>query len=50
MLTGDKKETSHNIAISCGLIDPIKHSVYEIKEKVLSGIESEISFIEKIIW
>ena len=49
MLTGDKGETAHNIAISCGLIDPLKHSVYEIKEEVLSGIDSEISFIEKII-
>ena len=32
MLTGDKGETAHNIAISCGLIDPEKHDVFEIKE------------------
>lgn len=46
MLTGDKGETAHNIAISCGLIDPAKHAVYEIREEMMSGIEKEIGFIE----
>ena len=46
MLTGDKGETAHNIGISCGLIDPAKHSVYEIREEQLAGIEKEIGFIE----
>jgi len=49
MLTGDKGETAHNIAISCGLIDPAKHAVYEIREEMMSGIEKEIGFIENKI-
>ena len=28
MLTGDKGETAHNIAISCGLIDQEKHRLF----------------------
>ena len=31
MLTGDKGATAHNIAISCGLIDPKEHEVVKIK-------------------
>ena len=46
MLTGDKGETSHNIAISCGLFDPTRHTVYEMKEVEIGGIEKEIGFIE----
>jgi magnesium-transporting ATPase (P-type) len=33
MLTGDKGETAHNIAISCGLIDPSLHKVVKIEGK-----------------
>lgn len=33
MLTGDKGETAHNIGISCGLIDPEKHTVFEVKSE-----------------
>jgi len=35
MLTGDKGETAHNIAISCGLIDPFKHTVFEVRAEDL---------------
>jgi magnesium-transporting ATPase (P-type) len=30
MLTGDKGETAHNIAISCGLIDSEQHEVVKV--------------------
>ena len=46
MLTGDKGETAHNIAISCGLFDPTRHTVYEMKEIEQAGIDKEIGFIE----
>lgn len=45
MLTGDKGETANNIAISCGLIDPDRHDVFEIRESSESAIEREIDFI-----
>lgn len=38
MLTGDKGETAHNIGISCGLIDPTQHEVYEIHANTKSEI------------
>ena len=47
MLTGDKGETAHNIGISCGLVDPENHSVFEIKSEELRGIADEIEFVNK---
>ena len=47
MLTGDKGETAHNIGISCGLVDPERHTVFEIKSEELRGIAEEIEFINK---
>lgn len=47
MLTGDKGETAHNIGISCGLVDPERHTVFEIKSEELRGIADEIEFVNK---
>ena len=42
MLTGDKGETAQNIAISCGLIDPVLHSVIKIKNSDLGDLQNQI--------
>ena len=47
MLTGDKGETAHNIGISCGLVDPERHTVYEVKKENVEGIAEEIRFIDQ---
>jgi phospholipid-translocating ATPase len=45
MLTGDKGQTAHNIAISCGLIDPSIHQVFKIKSTQKNAIKDELAKI-----
>lgn len=46
MLTGDKGETAHTIAISCGLIDPKKHKIEAVSENELSKLQERIRSLE----
>ena len=46
MLTGDKGETAHTIAISCGLIDPKKHQVEIVAETELPQLKERIRDLE----
>ena len=49
MLTGDKGETAHTIAISCGLIDDKYDKVFSIDQLDAKDIMTSIQIIKEEI-